>query len=97
VSKIKRHLEESMSWQDIANLTHATQVEKFNWCSCEEQEQFPYDDCPREGEGEMKSTPVICGDHLVPISDCSCLSYLQELKTSAERLIQLTQEREKMK
>jgi hypothetical protein len=45
----------------------------------------------------MKSTPVICGDHLVPISDCSCLSYLQELKTSAERLIELTQEREKMK
>jgi hypothetical protein len=41
VSKIKRHLEESMSWQDIANLTHATQVEKFNWCACEEQEQFP--------------------------------------------------------
>jgi hypothetical protein len=52
VSKIKRHLEESMSWQDIANLTHATQVEKFNWCACEEQEQFPYDDCPRVGEGE---------------------------------------------
>ena len=52
VSKIKRHLEESMSWQDIANLTHATQVEKFNWCACEEQEQFPYEDCPREGEGK---------------------------------------------
>jgi hypothetical protein len=45
--------EESMSWQDIANLTHATQVEKFNWCACEEQEQFPYDDCPKEGEGEQ--------------------------------------------
>jgi len=39
----------SMSWEDMANLTHKTQVEKFNWCSCEEQEQFPYDDCPREG------------------------------------------------
>jgi hypothetical protein len=52
MSKIKRHLEESMSWQDIANLTHATQVEKFNWCACEEQEQFPYEDCPRVGEGE---------------------------------------------
>jgi hypothetical protein len=52
VSKIKRHLEESMSWQDIANLTHATQVERFNWCACEEQEQFPYEDCPRVGEGE---------------------------------------------
>jgi hypothetical protein len=52
VSKIKRHLEESMSWGEVALLTHATQVEKFNWCSCEEQEQFPYDDCPREGEGK---------------------------------------------
>ena len=40
--------EESMSWEEIANLTHATQVERFNWCSCEEQEQFPYDDCPKE-------------------------------------------------
>jgi hypothetical protein len=29
MSKIKRHLEESMSWQDIANLTHATQVESL--------------------------------------------------------------------
>jgi hypothetical protein len=45
----------------------------------------------------MKSTPVICGDHLVPISDCSCLDYLKEIESSAKRLIQLTQEREKMK
>ena len=57
MSKIKRYLEEdlsqkSYSWLDIANLTHATQVEKFNWCACEEQEQFPYEDCPRVGEGE---------------------------------------------
>jgi hypothetical protein len=45
----------------------------------------------------MKAIPVICGDHLVPISDCSCLNYLQELKTSAERLIELAKEREGMK
>ena len=38
------------SWEDMANLTHKTQVEEFNWCSCEEQEYFPYDDCPRTGE-----------------------------------------------
>ena len=43
---------------------------------------------------ELKSKPI-CGDHLT--DDCVCLDYLQELKTSAERLIQLTQEREKMK
>jgi hypothetical protein len=45
----------------------------------------------------MKATPVICGDHLVPISECDCVNYLQELKASAERLVQLTREREEMK
>jgi hypothetical protein len=39
--------EMSMSWRDIGNLTHETQVEHFGWCSCEEQEYFPYDDCPK--------------------------------------------------
>lgn len=38
--------QESMSWSEVAELTHATQVERFNWCGCEEQEQFPYNDCP---------------------------------------------------
>ena len=56
MSKIKRHLEdlsqESYSWQDMANLNHTTQVEIFGWCACEEQEQFPYDNCPRVREGE---------------------------------------------
>jgi hypothetical protein len=57
MSKIKRHLEDledlsqkSYSWQDMANLNHNTQVEIFGWCACEEQEQFPYDNCPRVGE-----------------------------------------------
>ena len=40
--------QESMSWSEVTELTHATQVERFNWCSCEEQEYFPYADCPRE-------------------------------------------------
>jgi hypothetical protein len=40
--------EDSISWGELANLTHATQVERFNWCSCEEQEEYPYADCPRE-------------------------------------------------
>ena len=40
------------SWQDIANLTHATQVAEFGFCTCEEQEYFPYDDCPKEKDGE---------------------------------------------
>ena len=41
-------MDESISWGELAELTHSTQVEKFNWCACEEQEQFPYEDCPRE-------------------------------------------------
>jgi len=38
----------SYSWEDMARLTHAEQVRIFNWCGCEEQEEFPYADCPRE-------------------------------------------------
>jgi hypothetical protein len=45
----------------------------------------------------MKSTPAICGDHLVPISECNCLDYLKEIESSAKRLIQLAKEREGMK
>ena len=36
-------------WSDLAELTHITQVEEFGFCTCEEQEFFPYDDCPRGG------------------------------------------------
>jgi hypothetical protein len=39
--------ERAWSWSEIADLTHVTQVENFGFCTCEEQEQFPYDDCPR--------------------------------------------------
>jgi hypothetical protein len=45
----------------------------------------------------MSYTPAICGDHLVPISECDCLSYMREIESSAKRLIQLTQEREQLK
>ena len=44
----------------------------------------------------MSYTPAICGDHLVPISECDCVNYLQELKTSAERLVQLTKQRKEL-
>jgi hypothetical protein len=40
-------MSESISWGELAELTHATQVERFNFCTCEEQEDFPYADCPR--------------------------------------------------
>jgi hypothetical protein len=54
-------MSEVMYWSELAELTHATQVERFNFCTCEEQEQFPYDDCPRG---------AICGDCLYQISQC---------------------------
>ena len=42
--------QESYSWGELAELTHATQVERFNWCWCEdgEDELAPYADCPSE-------------------------------------------------
>jgi hypothetical protein len=41
-------MREDWSWGEIFELTHATQVAEFNFCLCEEQENFPYEDCPRE-------------------------------------------------
>lgn len=35
-------------WSDLAELNHASQVERFGFCTCEEQEYFPYDDCPNK-------------------------------------------------
>lgn len=32
-------------WSELAELTHETQVEKFGWCSCED-DLAPYADCP---------------------------------------------------
>jgi hypothetical protein len=46
-------MQEQMSWSELAELDHFTQVDKFNWCGCEEGEYFPYDNCPRvAGNGE---------------------------------------------
>ena len=44
--------QDSMSWSELAQLTHATQVERFNWCMCEDNEgqENPYNDCPKEAE-----------------------------------------------
>lgn len=39
--------QDSISWSELAELTHATQVERFGWCSCEDMEphEYPYPDC----------------------------------------------------
>lgn len=69
--------QDSISWGELAELTHATQVERFNFCSCEEQEEFPYSDCPRpncaecDGDGCTKCTDF-CGDCLTPLENCGC-------------------------
>jgi hypothetical protein len=37
----------AMSWSELADLTHATQVETFGFCTCEDSDGTnPYDDCP---------------------------------------------------
>ena len=58
--------QDSISWAELAELTHATQVERFNFCTCEEQEYFPYLDCPRP--------EIMCGDCIRPVTECGCLS-----------------------
>jgi hypothetical protein len=46
--------EEQLSWSELADLTHETQVDKFGFCVCEDTEphEHPYDDCPKTGENE---------------------------------------------
>jgi hypothetical protein len=48
-----------MSWSELADLTHATQVEKFNWCMCEDNEgnENPYNDCPKTGDSNATTIP----------------------------------------
>jgi len=41
--------QDSFYWSELAELTHATQVEIFGWCACE-TEQKQYNDCPTKGE-----------------------------------------------
>jgi len=48
---VKMSDQDSISWGELAELTHATQVERFGWCICEDTdgEGQLHDDCPREG------------------------------------------------
>jgi len=42
--------QDTMYWSELTELTHATQVERFNFCTCEDNEgqDNPYEDCPKE-------------------------------------------------
>jgi hypothetical protein len=44
--------QESISWAELAELTHATQVERFDWCPCEDADgmETVYPDCPSREE-----------------------------------------------
>jgi len=47
--------EMSISWGELAQLNHATQVAGFGFCLCEDiadDQDTPYADCPREGENK---------------------------------------------
>ena len=47
---------------------------------------------------ELKAKPAICGDCLLPIDICAHkIEILEEIRWSAERLIELAKEREEMK
>jgi hypothetical protein len=61
-------MNDQLSWGELAELTHAKQVEMFNWCSCEDNEgqENPYNDCPSTDI----SMVALCGDCLYPINQC---------------------------
>ena len=42
--------QKSISWSELADLTHITQVDRFEWCWCEglAKDEHPYDDCTGE-------------------------------------------------
>jgi hypothetical protein len=54
IENAKKELQKQLSWSELAELTHETQVDTFGWCSCEDTEphEHPYDDCPKTGENE---------------------------------------------
>ncbi len=44
--------QDTMYWSELAELTHATQLEKFDWCPCEDTDgrETVYPDCPAREE-----------------------------------------------
>lgn len=45
--------DDSISWSELTELTHATQVERFGWCICEDPEQGQLaEDCPKREREE---------------------------------------------
>jgi len=72
--KLEKNGDVVLSWEEVANLTHAKQVELFNFCLCEDNEgkDNPYPDCPTEN-GEIC---LICNENkdnngLIVCSKCN--------------------------
>ena len=43
--------DDSISWAELAELTHDTQLERFGWCICEDPEQGQLTEgCPEREE-----------------------------------------------
>lgn len=64
---------QTMSWLELAQLTHATQVERFNFCMCEDNEgqENPYADCPtEEGKCDKCATPYNLSSRDNRCGDC---------------------------
>jgi hypothetical protein len=51
--------QDSISWGELAELTHGTQVDRFGFCTCEDNEgnENPYTDCPN-GDNKYYSTDL---------------------------------------
>ena len=73
--------QESMSWGEVAELTHATQVGQFNYCTCEEMmkgDEPPYKDCPNPKFIAYDMVCPYCDGSLTqitrgePHASCSC-------------------------
>jgi len=61
----KDRSQDSISWGELAELTHATQVERFGFCGCEDNEgnENPFSDCPKKAtyHGITQATCLNCG------------------------------------
>ena len=58
--------QDSISWGELAELTHTTQVERFGFCTCEDNEgnENPYTDCPKSEAQEKAFNRAIIGEVL---------------------------------
>ena len=61
--------QDSISWGELAQLTHKTQVERFWWCGCEDSDEKTFPDCPKATyHGITQATCLNCGKVTLNIS-----------------------------